>query len=105
MGWVVGDGKRIKTRTVYLLQGGKSNMFQGGKVELITHFFLSGTKGLAPSCSRGRELEVGGRSRGGEVTETAEALLPPRNLWPSPLRMVSVQVKGHKHSKRLELVR
>lgn len=26
-----GMGKRIKTRTVYLLQGGKSNMFQGGE--------------------------------------------------------------------------
>lgn len=33
-------------------------MFQGGEQHcLITHF--SGTKGLAPSCSRGRELKLG----------------------------------------------
>ena len=45
-------------------------MFQGGEERgRMDYTLFSGTKGLAPSCSRGKRAEVGDRNRGGEVAE------------------------------------
>lgn len=44
----------------------------------MDYTIFSGTKGLAPSCSRGRELKLGAEVEEERLLKTAEALLPPR---------------------------
>lgn len=100
MGWVVGDGKENKNKNCLPAAGRKEQYVtgRGGKGSNGLHNFFW-NQGIGSKLFKGKRAEVGDRNRGGEVAGNCCHV----NLWPSPPRMVSVQVKEHKHSKRLGL--
>lgn len=75
MGWVVGDGKRIKQELSTCCREERTICSREGRKEgRMDYTMCSGTKGLAPRCSRGRELKLGTEIKE-RLLKTAEVLL------------------------------